>query len=144
MNAKQVFTSVLKYTGILAAALLIVGGLVGFITTGANGLLSAFIGTAMAIIFAGITALSLIIAIKFDLAAFFGIVMGAWLVKAVLFVVLLVVLRDQPFVQPIVLYVTLVVAIVGTLTIDALVVYRSRISYVSDATLPPVNTSNDV
>jgi hypothetical protein len=54
----------------------------------------------------------------------------------VLFIVAIIALRDQPFIDPVVLLVSLIVAIVGTVTIDAVVVARSRMSYVSGAVLP--------
>jgi len=55
----------------------------------------------------------------------------------VIFVVLLVLVKDQPFVNDVVLFLALVVSIIGTLAVDALVVVRGRLAYVSDAALPP-------
>ena len=73
---------------------------------------------------------------RYDIVAFFGIVMGAWLLKFVLFIVLAVVLRDQPWIDPTVLFVTLVAGVIGTLVIDLVVVAKSRMPYVSDIALP--------
>jgi hypothetical protein len=136
MNARLIFTKILTYTGLLALAIAVVGGGLGYLTAGTDGLWSALVGVALAIVFAGITAGSMLIAIRFRLAAFFGIVMGAWLLKIVVFVVLLVLVRDQPFVDDVVLFLALVVSIVGTLAIDALVVVRGRLPHVSDVALP--------
>ena len=136
MNARSIFTKILTYTGLLALAIAVVGGGAGWLTAGSDGLWSALVGVALAIVFAGITAGSMLIAIRFRLAAFFGIVMGAWLLKIVVFIVLLVLVRDQPFVDDVVLFLALVVSIVGTLVIDALVVVRGRLPHVSDVTLP--------
>jgi hypothetical protein len=137
MNASSIFTQILKYTGVLALVIAVVGGGLGYLFAGTDGLWSALVGVGLAILFAAITAASMLVAIRFTLGAFFGIVMGAWLLKLVIFIVLLVVLRDQPFVNDVVLFLALVVSIVGTLAVDALVVVRGRLSYVSDATLPP-------
>ena len=137
MNARSIFTKILTYTGFLALAIAVVGGGLGYALAGTDGLWSALVGVALAVVFAGITAASMLVAIRFRLAAFFGIVMGAWLLKLVIFIALLVVLRDQPFVDDVVLFLALVVSIVGTLAVDALVVVRGRLSYVSDASLPP-------
>jgi hypothetical protein len=137
MNASSIFTQILKYTGVLALVIAVVGGGLGYLFAGTDGLWSALVGVGLAILFAAITAASMLVAIRFTLGAFFGIVMGAWLLKLVIFVALLVVLRDQPFVNDVVLFLALVVSIVGTLAVDALVVVRGRLSYVSDATLPP-------
>jgi len=136
MNARSIFTKILTYTGLLALAIAVVGGGVGYLTAGSDGLWSALLGVALAVVFAGITASTMLVAIRFRLAAFFGIVMGAWLLKLVVFIVLLVVVKDQPFVDDVVLFLSLVVSIVGTLAIDALVVVRARLPHVSDAELP--------
>jgi hypothetical protein len=137
MNARSIFTKILTYTGFLALAIAVVGGGLGWALAGTDGLWSALVGVALAVVFAGITAASMLIAIRFRLAAFFGIVMGAWLLKLVIFVVLLVLVKDQPFVDDVVLFLALVVSIIGTLAIDALVVVRGRLGNVSDAVLPP-------
>jgi len=137
MNARSIFTKILTYTGLLALVIAVVGGGLGYAFAGSDGLWSALVGVALAVVFAGITAASMLVAIRFRLAAFFGIVMGAWLLKLVIFVVLLVLVKDQPFVNDIVLFLALVVSIVGTLAIDALVVVRGRLGNVSDAVLPP-------
>jgi hypothetical protein len=137
MNARSIFTKILTYTGLLALVIAVVGGGLGYAFAGTDGLWSALVGVALAVVFAGITAASMLVAIRFRLAAFFGIVMGAWLLKLVIFVVLLVLVKDQPFVDDVVLFLALVVSIVGTLAIDALVVVRGRLGNVSDAVLPP-------
>jgi hypothetical protein len=136
-DARSIFVQVLRYTAILALVIAVVGGGAGYLAAGTDGLWSALLGTGLAVLFAGITAASMLVAIRFELAAFFGIVMGAWLLKLVIFIALLVLVRDQSFVDDVVLFLSLVVSIVGTLAIDALVVVRGRLSHVSDATLPP-------
>ncbi|WP_423917727.1 hypothetical protein ACPEEZ_09040 [Frigoribacterium sp. 2-23] len=136
MTSSAVFAKILRYTGILALVIAVVGGGVGYAVAGTDGLWSALVGVGLAIFFAAITAASMLVAVRFTLGAFFGIVMGAWLLKLVVFIALLVVLRDQPFVNDVVLFLSLVVSIVGTLAIDALVVVRGRLAHASDVTLP--------
>ena len=138
VNAQKILTDVLRYTGFLAIAIAVVGGGLGYLFAGTNGLISALIGTALAVVFASITALSIIGAMRYDIAAFFGIVMGAWLLKIVIFIAILALLRDAEFVQPIVLFLTVIAGAVGTMLVDVIVVYRSRLGYVSDAVLPTV------
>lgn len=135
-SARSVLRKALIATVVLAVVIAAVGGVIGFLTVGTDGLWSALIGTALAVVFALITVVSLLVALRYTLNAFFGIIMGAWLLKAVLFIVLLSVVRDLPFVHPMVLFLSLVTAIVGTLVIDVIVVLSSRQSYASDVTLP--------
>lgn len=136
VDARKILTEVLRYTGLLAIAIAVIGGGLGYLFAGANGLVSALTGTALAVLFASITAASILGAMRFDIAGFFGIVMGAWLLKIVVFIVILALLRDAPFVQTTVLFLTVIAGAVGTMLIDVIVVFRSRLGYVSDGVLP--------
>lgn len=144
MSAIPILKRILVYGGILAAAIAIVGSVVGFFVAGGIGVISALVGTVMAVVFLGITAGSILLATrvaKGDLlnVAFFGIIMGAWLLKFVIFIVLLLVVKDQPWVQTQIVFICVVAAVVGTLVVDIVVVSRSRLPYVSDIDLPGSN-----
>lgn len=141
MTVIPLMKKVLVYGGVLALVIAVIGSIVGGIVAGGVGVVSALIGTAMAAIFLGITAGSILFATRLTKtgvfsALFFGIVMGAWLLKFIVFLVLVFLLKDQPFIHPMVLFVTIVAAVVGSLVVDLLAVSRSRIPYVSDVTLP--------
>ncbi|MGO4299563.1 hypothetical protein [Leifsonia sp. RAF41] len=140
-TSTPVLRDVLKYGLILAGAIAIVGMLLGGLFAGWVGVTSALIGTAMAAVFLSITALSILIANRFigsDLfvGLFFGIVLGGWIVKFVLFLVLAVVLRSQPWINPTVLFLSLIAGVIGSLVVDMIVIFRSRMPYASDVTLP--------
>lgn len=127
----------LVYGASLSIAIAIVGSIIGALVAELPGLLSALIGAGMGFVFLGVTAGSILLAdrlTKGDLLspAYFGIVLGAWLLKFVLFLVLVFTLRDAPFVQPTVLFVTLVIAVLGGLIVDLVAVARARVPYVSD------------
>jgi hypothetical protein len=130
MSSVLVLKRALLYGGILAAAIAIIGSIIGGLVAGGPGVASALVGTGMAVVFLGITATSILFARKFDIGAFFGIVMGAWLLKFVLFLVLALALKDQPWIQDTVLFITIVVAVVGTLAVDVIVAAKSRVPYV--------------
>jgi hypothetical protein len=140
-TSTPVLRDVLKYGLFLALGIAIVGMLLGGIFAGWVGVTSALIGTAMAAVFLSITALSILIANRFigsDLfvGLFFGIVLGGWIVKFVLFLVLAILLRDQPWINPVVLFLSLIAGVIGSLVVDMIVVFRSRVPYASDVTLP--------
>ena len=135
-SAVPVLKRTLQWGGVLALAIAIVGSVIGYLVAGAPGLVGALFGAAMALVFLGVTAVSIIVAAKFDIGGFFAIVMGAWLLKFVVFIVLILVLGDQPWIDSKVLFLTLVIAVIGTLVVDVVVVTRSRMPYVSDVELP--------
>ncbi|WP_081882227.1 hypothetical protein [Cryobacterium sp. MLB-32] len=133
---------ILVYGGFLAVGIAVVGATVGGLIDGWIGVISALVGTAMAVVFMGITTGSILLANRYAgreaaIGAFFGIVMGGWLVKFVVFLVLMVLLRDQPWISPVVLFLSIIAGVIGSLVVDAVVVMKSRMSYVSDVTLPP-------
>ena len=136
MTAAPVLKKALLYGVLLALAIAVVGSIAGYLAVGWVGVSSALIGTAMAVVFLAITALSILIAGKYSIGPFFGIVMGAWLLKFILFLVLIFVLKDQPWLSPQVMFLSIVAAVVGTLVVDVVVVARSRMSYISDIELP--------
>jgi hypothetical protein len=140
-SSTPVLKDALKYGVFLTLAIAVVGALLGGIFSGWIGVTSALIGTLIAAVFLSITAISILIANRFiasDLyvGIFFGIVLGGWIVKFVLFLILAIVLRDQPWINPTVLFLSLIAGVIGSLVVDMVVVFRSRVPYVSDATLP--------
>lgn len=141
-TAAPVLKKILVYGAILAAIIAILGSVIGGLTVGSVGVISALIGTAMAVVFLAITALSILIATRYSLGAFFGIVLGAWIVKFFLFLALIFILKDQPWVHPQVMFLSIVAAVVGTLTVDVMVIAKSRMPYVSDIELPGEGDSN--
>ena len=137
-----VLRRILIYGAWVAVAIAVVGSGIGYLVDGSTGVLSALIGTVMSVAFMGITAGSILLANRVAgnesaIGGFFGIIMGGWLLKFIVFLVLLVVLQDREWIQPMVLFFCIVAGVVGSLVVDAVVVMTSRMSYVSDVKLPP-------
>lgn len=130
-TSSQVFKQVLVRGGLLVAAIAVIGGLIGWMTSGANGLVSALIGAGLAFAFVGLTAASVLIGGRLPLGGFFGVVLGTWLLKIVGFGLTVVWLKQVDFINGPTLFFTLVASVLGTLTIDALVVLKSRVPTVS-------------
>ena len=132
----------LAWGGWLALALLIVGGGIGWLVGGPSGLASAAVGTALAVVYMGLTAGSMLIADvatkgRPSIVVFFGTLLGVFAIKVVLFVIVALWLRTQDWLSPGVFGVTAVVAVVGTLGIDVLAMRTSRVPYV-EVELPTV------
>jgi len=131
----------LVYGAALSFAIAIIGSVVGALVAGLPGMLSALIGAGMGFVFLALTAASILLADRVtgtDLLspAYFGIVLGAWVLKFIAFLALVFALRDAEFVEPVVLFVCLVAAVIGGLVTDIIAVTRSRVPYVSDVRLP--------
>jgi uncharacterized membrane protein (DUF4010 family) len=140
MTPTPVLSRALAYGAILTVAIAAVGGLLGYLAAGTEGLLSAIIGAGITAVFMGFTALSIVIAQRAtrgepSLTLFFGIILGAWMLKFVVFIVLVVIVRGQPFLEPLVFFFSVLAAVIGSLVVDVLAFLRSRVPYV-DVELP--------
>ena len=131
-SSVPVLRRTLAYGFAFAAAIAVVGGVIGLLVAGPIAAWSAVIGAVMAGVFLGITALSILIAVRFDIVAFFGIVLGAWLLKFVAFIVAALALRDQPWINPTALFLSLIAGVIASLVVDVVVVMKTRMPYVSD------------
>ncbi len=54
----------------------------------------------------------------------------------VIFLVVILVLKEQPWVNPVIMFLAIVFGVLGSLVVDALVLLRMRLPYVSDVKLP--------
>ncbi|RWZ68660.1 hypothetical protein ELQ92_05530 [Labedella populi] len=148
MSSNPILRSALLWGGVFALVLAVVAGGVGFAVDGQRGLVSGLLGTLIAAFFLGITAGSILFANRFSgsdmfVPIYFGVVMGGWVLKFVLFLVAAWLLREQPWVNPTILFLSLIVGVVGTLIIDCVVIARSRMPYASDVRLPEYRASDD-
>ena len=134
-TAEAILSKALIWGSLLAAGIGIVISLIGFAVDGSRGLVSGLLGTAIAIVFLGITAASMLIARNFSFGAFFGTVMGAWLLKFVVFFIVVLLLRGAPWLNNVVFALALIAGVIVTLVVDVVVVSRSRLPAI-DVTLP--------
>lgn len=136
ISPADVFRRILTYTLIICAVILVVGGGIGFAVAGVPGLVSAGIGVLMTVALSAITIGSIAIASRGSINFFFATVLGAWFIKAVVFIAILALLRDQPFIDGTVLVVSIIAAAIGTLAVDTVVVLTSRMPYTGEAGQP--------
>ena len=140
MTSNPVYSAALRYGGILSGGIAVVGSIVGYVVAGPAGLASALVGAVVAAVFMGLSALSMIIAGKVAPQGaadpiFFAVVLGAFGLKLVVFLVVTLVLRGQPWLHPYLYFGTVIIAVIGSLVADGLAVQRSRVPYV-DVVLP--------
>lgn len=135
-SSVPVLRRILLWGLVTTAGLVIVSAILAWLVTGPLGAVSAAVGAATGFVFLGVTTLSIVIAARYSLVVFFGIVMGAWLLKFALFLVLVFTLKDQPWVVPMPLFLALIASVVLSLVVDVVTVARSRMPYVSDVLLP--------
>jgi len=141
ISSTPILRTVLVWSGTMTAILAVVGAVVGYLVAGTTGLWSALVGVLVAAVFLGITGASILIANRWYgdplyVGIFFGIVMGGWILKLVVFIVILLALRGQPWIEPAVFFVAIVVSVLASLAVDVVVMLRMRVPHASDVQLP--------
>ncbi|WP_446428286.1 3-oxoacyl-ACP reductase [Leucobacter sp. 1207-22] len=126
--------------GIIATVVsMIVFAGIGFFVSDTRGLYAGLIGAAIGGVMLLMTVGSIAFGNRFVaspmyLQIFFMIVLGAWIVKLIGFVVAALLLKNQPWLDPKMLFISLVVTVLVSIVIDAIIVARARVPY--GASLP--------
>lgn len=141
VSSTPILRRTLIWSAISAGVLAVVAGGLGFAVAGVNGLWSGLLGVLLAVVFLGITGGSILFANRWFgdpiyVQLFFAIVLGGWLLKLGIFVVVMIVLSGQPWIVPLVFFLSIVAGVAMSLIVDVVVLTRMRLPNVSDIALP--------
>ena len=133
--AAKALRTALLLGAVVTVAIAVVGGGIGFALVGPIGVSSALVGSAMAFVFMGITAGSILIGQKASGGSiasglFFGIVLGAWLLKFVLFLVAAFAIRNSDAFDTVIAFSCVIAAVLGALVSDVIAISRARVPIV--------------
>lgn len=127
---KDVFKLSLKWLTYLVVALLVLGVGIGALVAGSSGVWGALLGVAITLVFSGTTIWSMLFTADKAPTTTMGVVMGAWIVKMLIFVVALAVLAEFDFYHKVVFVVVLLIGAIGSAALDMLAVTKVRAPYV--------------
>ena len=128
--AAAVFRRALRDVLILLAALAVLGVGVGALAAGRPGVWGALVGVGLALVFSGTTIVSMLVTSRASAARLAAVVLGAWLGKVLVVIVVLAFIQDRDFYDRPVLAVVLLVGVVGSAVLDYRAVSRGRVPYV--------------
>lgn len=138
-SAVQIAAKALRTSLVLGAivtiAIAVVGGSIGFSLAGMTGVWSALVGSAVAFVFMGITAGSILVGQKASGGSiasgiFFAVVLGAWLLKFVLFLVVAFAIKNSDFFDVVIAFGCVIAAVIGALVSDVIAITRARVPIV--------------
>lgn len=143
VSSTPILRRTLIWSGVATVVLAIAAAVVGYLVGQENGLISGLLGVLIAAVFLGITGASILIANRWFgeplyVQFFFAIVLGGWLLKLIVFFLGVIVLKDQPWLDPVIFFVAIVAGVLMSLIVDAVVLMTMRLPNVSDASLPSV------
>ncbi|MEU2201067.1 hypothetical protein [Isoptericola sp. NPDC019482] len=127
---RRVLRTALRDTLLLIGALVVLGGGIGFLVAGLPGLWGALVGAAIAAFFCATTIWSMMRTVGSSPARMAAFVMGAWVAKIVVLIVVLAVLQGRTFYDPWVLIAVLAVGAIGSALLDYRAVNSGRVPYV--------------
>jgi hypothetical protein len=140
MNASQVIRKALFWGAVWTSLVGTIAAVVGALVADLPGVLGALVGVAIGFAFLALTPLSIIWGLKLGHGnmlepGFFAVVLGMWLIKVVIFLVLIFWLGDLSWAHRETLFLTIVVSLLAGLITDVVVMMRSRMPYL-DVSLP--------
>jgi len=131
-NSQQLFSRALKLNLLLALLVAIVGCGIGFLVYGLPGVNSALLGAAIAVVFGTMTISSIRFGSKLGLNGFYALVLGGWLLKILLFAILLGVLQSADFISGPMFFFSVVASVLGGLAIDSYLVLSAKLPVVEN------------
>ena len=125
-KSADIYKRALALSAILMVIIGVFGSGIGFLFAAMAGVYSALVGAAVSALFSALTILSIWLGARLPLGGFYGLVLGGWLVKVLLFAVTLGLLRDADFISGPVFFFAVVTTVLGGLAIDSWVVLKGR------------------
>ncbi len=126
----------LRFAALGAVVLLAIAVPVGWAVAGVPGVWGAVLGVAVPVLFLGITAVVALFTARLSPTTLGAAVLGSWLLKIALLIVVLVALDGRDFYDRGVFFVVFLVGTAGFLVVEALVVVRTRVPYVEPVDAP--------
>jgi hypothetical protein len=120
LAAKAIRTALLL-GGIVTLGIALVGGAIGYWLVGPTGIWSALVGSAIAQKASGGSIAS---------GVFFAIVLGSWLLKFVLFLVVAFAIRNSDSLDTVIAFSCVIAAVLGALVSDVVAISRARVPIV--------------
>jgi hypothetical protein len=141
VSSTPILRRTLIWSAVATAVLALIAGGAGFLVAQGEGLVSGLLGVLLSALFLAITGISILVANRWYgdplyVQFFFAIVLGGWLLKLGVFVVVMILLAGQPWLHPMVFFLSIVAGVIMSLVIDVIVLTRMRLPNVSDTTLP--------
>ena len=132
---RAMFSTVLRQMTVLLAVLGVGSCLVGYLVADMPGLWGGLMGTGIVAFFTLTTAVVMLATADRPLYIASAALVGSWLGKVVIVFIVLLIVRDRDFYHPLVFFVTLTLAILGSMAIEMSAALKARIPHV-DPTAP--------
>jgi hypothetical protein len=129
----SVVVRALVFGAVVVVAVAVIGSLIAALTTGPRGVVSVLVAAGLTALFLGVTSASIILAERVtrdrpSVGIYFGIILGMWALKFVVFLVILIVMRGAEWLDPFAFFVAVIIAVIGSLVADVIALAGARVS----------------
>lgn len=136
-TSQPVLMRALRWGLVMTAALMAIFAVIGWLVAQQPGLWGGLIGAGLGGVFLLMTVASIAFANRFVdrdayIGVFFGIVLGTWVLKFILFIVLVVLLRGQDWADTQIMFFGVIAAVLGSLVLDGIIVSKARIPFLTN------------
>ncbi|WP_024287731.1 hypothetical protein [Cellulomonas sp. KRMCY2] len=126
---RDVFRRALRDMLVLVGLVAVLGTGIGALVGGLPGVWGAVIGVAIVLVFSGTTVLAMVRTAGSSITVASGVLVGTWILKMVVVLVVVAVLRDQEFYHRGVLVAVVAVAVLGSAFVDFRAASSGRVPY---------------
>lgn len=127
---REIFVSALRASLVLLAVVAVLGVGIGALVAGESGVWGALLGVGVTVVFSGTTIWSMVYTAEKSPNTTMAVVLGAWALKMVLLVALLVPLGGMDFFHHAIFGIVVLVGVVGSAGLDMRSVVRGRQPYI--------------
>ena len=131
---KGLLGRILRQVAVVTVAVTVIGAIIGLATQGSAGLWGALLGGVVGVIFCISTVVTMLISEGRSPQFLAAVVLGGWLAKMLVIIVMLAILRDLTFYDKYVLAGTLVAIVLASLAIEMRAVMTARVPIVEPRT----------
>lgn len=122
-------TAVLRWGTLGSVVAMIVAGAVGWWAEGSAGLWGAVLGIVVPVAFFSITVIVALVTLRVKPQVFGAAILGSWLIKIVVLVVVLALLSRADFYSRTAFFIAFVIGTIGYLVTEAVIVIKTRVPY---------------
>lgn len=136
-TSQPVLLRALRWGSIVTVALVVVFAGIGWLVSQQPGLWGGLIGPLLGGVFLMMTVGSIAFANRYVdspsyITIFFAVVLGSWVLKFILFIVAVILLRDQPWLDTRILFFGVIASVIASLVLDVVIIAKSRIPVISN------------
>lgn len=128
-GVRKPMTAVLRWGTAGSIVAMVLAGGIGWLVDGTEGFWGGVLGIVIPVSFFSITVIVALVTLRVNPQVFGAAILGSWVVKLALLIVVLALLSGADFYSRTVFFIAFVVGTIGYLLTEAIIVIKTRVPY---------------